>query len=333
MSNLDDPVAFSNIAVKEGTVSLTISVSEARRAIMGDLVEEVKEKISGVAGVTKVDIEVNTVNKQELKHLTHPLPGIEKVRHVVAIASGKGGVGKTSIAVNLALALERLGNRVGLLDADIYGPSVPLMLGLIGVEPKSHDVMLEPVDKFNLHVMSLGMNVLGDDAFIWRGPLVSKMIRRLLGKVNWGELDYLIVDLPPGTGDPSITIAKAIPNAHIVIVTTPQEVSLADVRRAITLFRKQNQHIVGLVENMSYFLYEETKEVIEIFGHGGGEKLSKETGLPLLQSFPIDLELRKGGDNGMPIMVSSPDAAVCKMFMDMGRQIMEKTDAKSFKAV
>jgi ATP-binding protein involved in chromosome partitioning len=173
--------------------------------------------------------------------------------------------------------------------------------------------------------MSLGMNTGEDEAFIWRGPLVSKMIHQLLDRVQWGELDYLVIDLPPGTGDPSITIAGALPACSILMVTTPQEVALADVRRSITLFKKVERNIVGLVENMSYFLCTHSAEHIEIFGSGGGEKLSKESGIPLLGAIPLDMELRQGGDSGVPLMVSSPDSETGRIFQTIAEKILEST--------
>jgi len=186
--------------------------------------------------------------------------------------------------------------------------------------------MIIPREKFGLRIVSMGMTAGQDGAFIWRGPLVSKMIHHLLGQVKWGELDYLVIDLPPGTGDPSITVAQAIPQASILMVTTPQEVSLADVRRAITLFKKHNLRIAGLVENMSYFCCSHSAQPIEIFGHGGGEKLSRETGLPLLGAIPFDLELGRGGDNGVPLLVSAPDSETGRIFQQVAKELSEKTE-------
>jgi ATP-binding protein involved in chromosome partitioning len=181
--------------------------------------------------------------------------------------------------------------------------------------------MIIPREKYGLRIMSLGMTAGQNEAFIWRGPLVSKMIHQLLGQVNWGELDYLVIDLPPGTGDPSITIAQALPRCSILMVTTPQEVALADVRRSIALFNKTGQPIVGLVENMSYFLCGHSAQPIDIFGSGGGEKLSKESNIPLLGAIPLDLELRQGGDIGIPLMVSTPDSATGLVFQAIARQV------------
>ena len=248
------------------------------------------------------------------------LSGLEQVRQVLAVASGKGGVGKTTIAVNLALALAGEGLRVGLLDADVYGPSVPIMLGLQQT-PKWEGKTLIPVRKFGLSIMSLGMLSEQGQAIIWRGPMVGKAIRQLLNQVRWGELDYLVIDLPPGTGDSSITVAQSIPESTVLIVTTPQEVALADVRRAVELFRKFDLKIIGLVENMSYFMCGHSSEPIEIFGRGGGKKLSKETGLPLLGSIPIEIEISKTGDSGTPLMVSVPNSETGRIFQTIAKAV------------
>jgi ATP-binding protein involved in chromosome partitioning len=250
------------------------------------------------------------------------LPGLEKVHHVLAVASGKGGVGKTTIAVNVALALAEKGRRVGLLDADVYGPSVSVMLGL-DEPPDWENEMMIPARKFGLKILSLGMLTEKNQPVAWRGPLVAKAISQLLGQALWGELDYLVVDLPPGTGDPSITVAQSLPDAGILMVTTPQEVALADVRRSIDLFSKFDMNIIGLVENMSYFFCGHTEKPIEIFGRGGGERLSEEFGLPLLGKIPIDLEIGKSGDAGVPLLISAPDSEAGRIFQTMAEKIMD----------
>jgi ATP-binding protein involved in chromosome partitioning len=239
---------------------------------------------------------------------------------IVAVASGKGGVGKTTVAINLALALEQNGHRVGLLDADVYGPSVPVMLGL-NRQPEFQAGKMKPLEKFGLKVMSIGFLVDEDQAVIWLGPLVTKAIREFLGRVAWGELDYLIVDLPPGTGDVSITIAKSLPEAGVLVVTTPQAVAIADVKRAVSLFRKTGKSILGIVENMAYFCCAHSPDRIEIFGSGGGEALSRQLGVPLLASLPIDIALREGGDAGVPLMSQSPDSETGKLFASVAGQV------------
>ena len=248
------------------------------------------------------------------------LRGLAQVQQVLAIASGKGGVGKTTVAVNLALALAAAGKRVGLLDADVYGPSVPIMLGLNEV-PEWEGKTILPVRKFGLAIMSLGMLSEKGQAIIWRGPMVGKAIRQLLDQVRWGELDFLVIDLPPGTGDPSISVAQLIPAASVVIVTTPQEVALADVRRSVKLFRAFGLNILGLIENMSYFVCGHSPEPIRIFGAGGGEKLSEETGVPLLGSIPIALDISAAGDRGVPLLAADPDSENSRIFSRIAEKI------------
>ena len=316
-----------NITIKEGKVGLTIALKSDRSPEKERLIREIKNVLKHVAGVSEVKVEVAVLSRAEVDKLfpKAPLKGIENVRHVVAVASGKGGVGKTTVAVNLALALHAVGFQVGLMDADVYGPSISVMLALTE-EPESKNDIFITLEKYGLRVMSLGMSVKQDQPFIWRGPLVAKMIHNLLNLVQWGELDYLVIDLPPGTGDPSITLAQAIPHCAILMITTPQEVALADVRRAIGLFQKTGQSIVGLVENMSYFLCGHSEQPIEIFGHGGGEKLSRETGIPLLGAIPLDLELRQGGDVGVPLMVSAPDSVSGRIFQKIAKKLIELID-------
>lgn len=313
-----------DISVDKGLVRLSLALTTSKCPRKQAMAEEIKSVLENLPGVSQVEINVTTLSREELQQMfpKHPLVGLEKVRHVLAVASGKGGVGKTTLAVNIALALAAEGHQVGLLDADVYGPSVPVMLG-IDSSPDWENQMIIPVEKFGLRIMSLGMISEKGRPFVWRGPLVSKAINQLLGQVLWGELDYLVVDLPPGTGDPSITVAQSIPDAAVLMVTTPQEVALADVRRAIDLFRKFNMNILGLVENMSYFFCGHVEKPIEIFGQGGGEKLSKEFNLPLLAKIPIDLEIGKGGDAGVPLMVLSPDSETGRIFQNMAQKIME----------
>ncbi|MCW8858087.1 MAG: Mrp/NBP35 family ATP-binding protein [Deltaproteobacteria bacterium] len=250
--------------------------------------------------------------------------GIDSVKQVLAVASGKGGVGKTTIAVNLALALAGSGMKVGLLDADIYGPNVPIMLGLQG-SPRWEGKVLIPEQKFGLSVISIGMLSETGQAIAWRGPMVDKALSQLLFQVQWGELDYLIVDLPPGTGDSSMAVAQYIPECSVLMVTTPQEVALSDVRRAIELFRKFDLKNLGLIENMSYFMCEHSTDPIEllgIFGAGGGQRLSEESGLPLLATIPIMPEIAQAGDSGTPLLVSAPDSDVGQIFQAVAEKII-----------
>ncbi|MCD6430351.1 MAG: Mrp/NBP35 family ATP-binding protein [Deltaproteobacteria bacterium] len=323
--SLIDIGMIRDLSIKDDVVKLTLALRSDRSPLKELFIREIEKVVDTLPDISSVQIEFTTLNREEIERL-FPKPvlkGIEKVKYFLAVASGKGGVGKTTIAVNVALALVKQGYKVGLLDADVYGPSVPVMLDIS--EPLNQkDEMIIPKEKYGLRIMSLGMTVGQNEAFIWRGPLVSKAINQLLGQVNWGELDYLVIDLPPGTGDPSITIAQSIPHCSILMITTPQEVALADVRRAIGLFNKIGQPIVGLVENMSYFICSNCTEAIEIFGHGGGVRLSQETGVPLLGTIPIDLDLRQGGDNGVPIMVSAANSLTGLIFQTIAQEISNK---------
>lgn len=323
--NLVDLGMIKKVSIEGGRVAIVLALTTLKCPRKKSMVSEIKQVVGKIPGVSAVDVQITVLSEEERKRLLprHPLLGIEKVRQTLAVASGKGGVGKTSIAVNVALALVQQGHKVGLLDADVYGPSVPLMLGLSG-RPEMEQGMLVPVEKFGLKIISFGMMMREGQAVIWRGPLVTRTITELLGEVMWGELDYLVVDLPPGTGDPSITIAQALPRLKVLMVTTPQEVALTDVRRSIALFAKYKREIVGLVENMSYFQQANTTERIEIFGSGGGKTLSRETGLPLLGAIPLDMEIRQGGDSGVPLMISSPDSETARIFLDIASKIEER---------
>ena len=324
--SLVDIGMIRDISINENVVNLSLALKSERSPIKNTLVEQIKTVLGAVPDVSSVQIKITTLTPEELERIfpAAPLRGIKKVKKFLAVASGKGGVGKTTVAVNVALALAKLGYKVGLMDADVYGPSVPIMLDIEG-DMNHEDDMILPMEKYGLRIMSLGLTAGQNEAFIWRGPLVSKMIHQLLDQVNWGDLDYLVIDLPPGTGDPSITIAKALPRCSILMVTTPQKVALADVRRSIELFHKTGQTIVGLIENMSFFSSGDSTQPIEIFGHGGGEQLSKETDIPLLGALPIDIELGRGGDSGVPLMVSEPDSSTGTIFQTIAREVVDRT--------
>lgn len=311
-----------DILDSDGHAKITIALTTLQCPLKEQIVENVKEAVRTVQGISSVEVELTAMSKDELDRLfpRHPLLGIEKVKHFIAVASGKGGVGKTTIAVNLAMALGQEGFQVGLLDADVYGPSIPVMTG-ISERPDVENEMIVPLEKFGLKIMSIGFMLDESQPVIWRGPLVSNVIRQFLDTVMWGKLDYLVVDLPPGTGDPSITIAQSLPDASIVVVTTPQNVALADVKKAISMFRKMNTRILGIVENMSYFECSHSEEKIEIFGAGGGEKLSHEMDVPFLGAIPIDIELRKGGDKGVPLMVEAPGSETVRVFREIAAKV------------
>jgi ATP-binding protein involved in chromosome partitioning len=243
------------------------------------------------------------------------LPGI---RYVVAVASGKGGVGKSTVACNLALALARAGHKVGLLDADIYGPSVPIMMGVQGTIDQATTPL--PLERYGLRLMSIGFLVPPEQAVIWRGPMVDRALRQFLTQIDWGELDFLVIDLPPGTGDAQLTLTQHAPLTGAIIVTTPQDVSLIDARKGLEMFRQVRVPVLGIVENMSYFLGEDGKRY-DIFRHGGGKRLSAEAGVPFLGEVPIDPRVAECGDGGDPIVHKYPDSGVARAYQELAAAV------------
>src|SRR5215471_2089326 len=239
---------------------------------------------------------------------------LPKVKHVVAVASGKGGVGKSTVATNLALALQALGRRVGLLDADIYGPSIPIMMGVEGVYDPNTTAF--PLDRYGIKLMSMGFIVKPETAMIWRGPMVHKYLTAFLTQIPWGDLDYMVIDLPPGTGDAQLTLTQTAPLSGAVIVTMPQEVSLIDARKGLEMFRQVRVPLLGIIENMSYFVGEDGKRY-EPFRHGGGRKLAAEAGVPFLGEIPIDSRVSECGDQGDPIVHKYPDSPVGKAYQQL----------------
>ncbi len=260
------------------------------------------------------------------------MPG---VKNTIAIASGKGGVGKSTVAVNLAVALAKDGAQVGLIDADIYGPSIPLMLGS-DEKPKvyqeGNSVKIIPLENHGVKFMSIGSLVDDKAPVIWRGPMASGAIKQFMTDVDWGELDYLIFDLPPGTGDIQLTLVQTIPLTGAVIVTTPQEVSLIDARKALAMFSRVNVPVLGVVENMSYFIAPDTGKMYDIFGIGGGERIAKELNTPFLGGIPIDPRIREGGDKGIPMVYGIPDSKETEILMDISRKLTNQVNIRNASA-
>jgi ATP-binding protein involved in chromosome partitioning len=252
-----------------------------------------------------------------------PLPGVETI---IAVGSGKGGVGKTTLAVNLALALAKLGHKVGLLDADVYGPNVPLMLG-INAQPKVlPDNRIEPLDAHGLKVISVGFLNPGDKPLIWRGPMLHSIIKQFLGSVVWGQLEYLVVDLPPGTGDVALSLIQTVPLTGAIVVSTPSDVSLQDARKAIEMFRQMKVDIVGMVENMSYFVCPHCQHEIDIFSRGGAEKTAKQFEVAFLGNIQLDPELRKAGDSGKPSVLEGENSLHARSLYDFARKVVTRVD-------
>jgi ATP-binding protein involved in chromosome partitioning len=313
-----------NVKIDDGNVSFTLVLTTPACPLRQFIVEECEQAIKTLPGVENISVEVTAETPQQ-KSLPDRT-GIEGVKNILAISSGKGGVGKSTVAVNVAVALAQAGAKVGLIDADIYGPNAPTMLGLadakVVVQQGAQGEVLEPAFNYGVKLVSMGFLIDPDQPVIWRGPMLNGIIRQFLYQVRWGELDYLIVDMPPGTGDAQLTMAQAVPMAGAVIVTTPQTVALLDSRRGLRMFQQMQVPVLGIVENMSYFIPPDAPDKqYDIFGSGGGEKTSKELNLPLLGCIPLEMSLRQGGDRGVPIVVESPDSASAQALKAIAQQI------------
>jgi ATP-binding protein involved in chromosome partitioning len=322
---------IGEIKVTGGEVVVSVVRTTEKEETIAAVRKGVAERVARIEGVLSVDVTVDDRSAPKAAprgpHGQSPdpfadrkkLPGVEKV---IAVASAKGGVGKSSVAVNLALALVDTGHKVGLLDADVYGPSVPTMLGLQEGPEVTADKKIIPVSAHGLQIISMGLLMPPDQPVIWRGPLVFSAIKQFLKDVQWTDLEYLIVDMPPGTGDAQLTLIQQVPLSGVVMVTTPQEVALADVRRGINMFNETKVPVLGIVENMSYFLCPDNGKEYDIFGRGGGGAVAKQYGLPLLAEIPIDSSIRQGGDSGQPAarVEGSPVRAA---FLELARRVDE----------
>jgi len=300
-----------DIRICGGIIGFRLALATPSQTAQQKLEEQARQSVLTIPGAQRAEIRVELdVPKGKAIGDKESIPG---VKNVIAVSSGKGGVGKSTVAVNLSVALAAMGAKVGLLDTDIYGPNVPIMMGSIE-EPKVRGKKILPREAYNVKFMSVGLLNRGDQAVVWRGPMLHRLIEQFLRDVDWSELDYLIVDMPPGTGDVQLSLAQLVPVSGAVLVTTPQEVALADVRKAHNMFQQVGVTIVGIVENMSYFTCPNCLEKHEIFGSGGGEELSEKFGVKLLGKIPISLGIREGGDLGVPIVAGAPDSPQAQAF-------------------
>jgi len=312
-----------NIRIQGADVSLDIELGYPAQTQLDDIRGAVVGKLAAIPGIGKisVNVAVNIVAHTVQRGLK-PLPG---VKNIIAIASGKGGVGKSTTAVNLALALSQEGARVGLLDADIYGPSQPQMLGLVGQKPESPGwLSMDPLQAYGLQAMSIGFMIDIDSPMVWRGPMVTQALEQLLKQTNWHNLDYLLVDMPPGTGDTQLTLAQKVPVTGAVIVTTPQDIALIDARKGLKMFEKVGIPILGLVENMSIHICSQCGHAEHIFGHGGGEQMCKDYDTELLGSLPLELSIRELTDSGKPTVVGAPDSRAADIYRTIARRLAVK---------
>jgi ATP-binding protein involved in chromosome partitioning len=311
-----------DVAASNGAVSVTLQLSNATAETAAQLKAETERVIRTLPGVQRVHIDVRntTVAGGGASNPWGNQNKVAGIKRIVAIASGKGGVGKSTASVNIACGLRHLGAKVGLLDCDIYGPSIPLMMGIHDRPTISADEKLVPPTNYGVHLMSMGFLIEGDAPVIWRGPMIVKTIQQFFFSVAWGELDYLLVDLPPGTGDAQLTLCQTVPLDGGVIITTPQEASLGVVRKGIGMFQKVNVPILGIVENMSYFTAPGGQRV-EIFGHGGGQEEASRQNVPFLGEVPIFTEIREGGDKGIPVTISAPESAPGRAFISIAEKL------------
>jgi ATP-binding protein involved in chromosome partitioning len=326
----------TNVRLSGGTVRFEIVLAAATPAVAEEIRRNAQAAVESVPGVEAVEITVigPAAGSPALKVVAdRPSPArggaldselIPEVRHTVAVASGKGGVGKSTVAVNLAVAMARHGARVGLLDADIYGPSIPLMMGMVDAQPRIDPATrrLLPFDKLGIRFMSLGFLVEAGSAVIWRGPMVMKALEQLLRDVAWGALDVLVVDMPPGTGDAQLTMSQRVRLAGAVVVTTPQDVALADAIKAVAMFRKVDVPVLGVVENMSYFHCPHCSQRTEIFGHGGGRREAERLDVPFLGEVPLDPAIRASGDDGEPVVSAAIEGAQAGVFMEIAGRVL-----------
>lgn len=331
-----------DVRVEEGEVTIALVPATARRELADEIGERVSEAVRSLPGVRSVRVataEARQGRDQDRDHAGHggghthghepppaaggPIPG---VRWIVAVSSAKGGVGKSTVAVNLALALKKSGARVALMDADVYGPSVPWMTG-VDVRPHAVGNKVVPIERYGIDLMSMGFFLDDRSPVIWRGPMVMGLIRQFLHDVEWGPQDYLVIDMPPGTGDAALTLAQQVPISGAVVVTTPQEVALQDVERGIAMFRQLHVPVLGIVENMAYYVCPDCGEREQIFGSGGGASLARQFGLELLATVPLVAAVREGGDDGRPLVATAPDHPVSRTFVELARSIDQRLAA------
>jgi ATP-binding protein involved in chromosome partitioning len=317
-----DVVSFGlirDIEVGSAGVTVRIAPSTAKDEVVAEIEANVRAAVAAMPDVAAVEIVREQAPVQPRARGPQPIPGIQRV---VAVASGKGGVGKSTVATNLALALAAMGERVGLMDADVYGPSVPLMLGIEEKGQKGEGNRLVPVERHGIRVISMGLYVADDAPIIWRGPMLAKLVTEFLRNCEWGELDVLVIDLPPGTGDVQLTLTQQIPISGGLIVTTPQDVALADVRRGVQMFRQVNAPVLGLVENMSFHLCPGCGARAEIFGHGGGAAMAREAGIAFLGEVPLVRAIREAGDRGTPIVAAEPSHPQSRAFHEIAERVL-----------
>ncbi|MGH9147529.1 MAG: Mrp/NBP35 family ATP-binding protein [Vicinamibacterales bacterium] len=317
-----------NLKIDRGNVSFTVELTTPACPVKDQMRDQARAAVAGLPGVTGVDVTMSA----SVRAAGSPDAGraqVPGVKNVIAVGAGKGGVGKTTVAVNLAIALAKCGGRVGMIDGDIYGPNVPIMLGL-QTQLTTDGQKIVPAEKYGVQVISMGFLTTDDAAVIWRGPMLHGAIQQFFRDVRWDNLDYLIVDMPPGTGDVAMSLSQTVPVAGAIVVTTPQQVSLADSRRAVRMYQKLNIPTLGVVENMSHYACPSCGHESDIFGHGGGEKMAQQLEVPFLGKIPIYQPIREGGDSGVPLVIGEPESPASKAFMAVAERAAAEISIASF---
>jgi ATP-binding protein involved in chromosome partitioning len=318
-----------DLRIAGGDVSFRIVLTTPACPVKAEMENAARELVGTLPGVSSVSVTMDAEVPRG-RGLGDKVT-VEGVRNIVAVSSGKGGVGKSTVAVNIAVSLAQNGARVGVMDADVYGPNVPMMLGAANSRPEVRVNKLVPIESFGVRVMSMALLQPEDKPMIVRGPILHGLVKQFLSDVVWGELDYLIVDMPPGTGDIQLSLAQLVPVQGAILVTTPQDVAVADVRRALRMFETVAVPILGIVENMSYFVAPDTGVRYNIFGEGGGQKLAEMYGVPFLGSVPLGIEVREGGDRGVPVVVSQPDSPQARAFRQVTEEVARQVSIEAMK--
>jgi ATP-binding protein involved in chromosome partitioning len=319
-----------DVKLQDGEVDFTIELTTPACPVRDEMKAEAEQKVAALPGVTAARAKMTADVRARGGFGRQAVAGI---RNILAVGAGKGGVGKSTTSVNLAVALQKKGARVGLMDADVYGPNIPQMLGITAQPEVGEDKRIVPPEAYGIKVISMGMLVAPDQPIIWRGPMLHGAVQQFMRDVAWGELDYLVVDLPPGTGDVSLSMAQSVPVAGAVVVTTPQSVSVSDVRKAVGMFRQLNIPILGVVENMSTFVCGHCGERTDIFGHGGGARMAEEMSIPFLGEVPIDTRVREGGDTGQPIVAAVPDSPAARGFESVAGKVAAQLSIQAMKVL
>ena len=319
---------IKNLSIEGGRVAFTIELTTPACPVKDQMRDQARAAVMQVPGVSTVDVHMSAMVREAVggEGGRQPIPG---VKNVIAVGAGKGGVGKTTVAVNLALALAKCGGKVGMIDGDIYGPNVPIMLGM-KAELITDGQKIVPAEKYGLQVISMGFLTKDDAPIIWRGPMLHGALQQFFRDARWKDLDYLIVDMPPGTGDVALSLSQTVPVAGSIVVTTPQLVSLSDTRRAVAMYKKLNIPPIGLIENMSYFSCPNCEHESDIFGRGGGERLAEELGVPFLGRLPIYQPIREGSDTGVPLVISEPDSPAARAFIAAAERTAAQVSIASY---